>query len=82
MLKLKVTIEEDHTVHVEGGIALAYTNMDLPPADALALLQELEKNRAQITDYATNFYDCPECSYTHHKSVRVCPNLEEGTDDE
>ncbi len=77
MIKLKVTIEADHTVHAEGGTA--YTNIDLSPADALALLQGLEANRTQITDlatnYATNYYDCRECGYTHHKSVTVCPSL-------
>jgi len=78
-LKLLIEEEEDHTIHVDGGTS--YVNIDLSPVDALALLQELEANRAQITDYAINYYDCRECGYTHHKSVTVCPTLEEETDD-
>jgi hypothetical protein len=79
MIKLKVSLEEDHTIHVDGGTS--YVNVDLSPADALALLQGLEANRAQITDFATNYYDCRECGNTHHKSVTVCPRLQVGTDD-
>jgi hypothetical protein len=73
MIKLKVSLEEDHTIHVDGGTS--YVNIDLSPTDALALLQGLEANRTQITDLATNYYDCRECGYTHHKSVTVCPSL-------
>jgi hypothetical protein len=43
--------------------------------EAVKLLRWLQQHRAFLEDRANNYYECHECGYLHHKSVRVCPGL-------
>jgi hypothetical protein len=43
------------------------TLLALSPVDAYALLQALDAQRDVLRDLATNYYDCPECGFSHRR---------------
>lgn len=66
MSNVTVTINTGavHRVAIEGGIL----DLDISPRTAYALLLALEAHREELQDLTTNYYDCPLCGETHHKS--------------
>lgn len=55
-------------------IADGWLDLDISPKRAYTLLLALDEKRSELQELAQNYYDCPNCSETHHKSVTICPN--------
>lgn len=70
-----------HSVVIDGGFNGPYINMEVSPAIAYELFQALGTYSSEIRDMVQNYYDCNECGQTHHKSVKVCPNVAEEDDE-
>jgi hypothetical protein len=71
-----ITIDtgKHHNVNITGDVAGPAINIDLSPAAAYELLQDLEKHRTTLHDLATNYYECRECG-ENHKDGSICPSL-------
>lgn len=79
---MKVTINKGcyQSVEISSGIDAPFLETELSLVQAYDLLRALEAKRDELHDLATNYYDCPDCAQTHHKSVTVCPSI--GQEDE